>query len=34
QGFNGYVEELPGEFTLPVNSLRYGIQEFIHKLRK
>lgn len=32
QGFNGYVEELVGEFTLPVDKLRFGISEFAHKL--
>ncbi|MBW3092184.1 aminoacyltransferase [Bifidobacterium sp. 82T10] len=26
QGFNGYVEELPGEFTLPVDRIRYGLK--------
>lgn len=32
QGFNGYVEELPGEFTLPVSKLRYGVNDLAHKL--
>lgn len=32
QGFNGYVEELPGEFTLPVNKLRCGVSDLAHKL--
>ena len=32
QGFNGYVEELPGEFTLPVSKLRYGVSDLAHKL--
>ncbi|NMM95167.1 peptidoglycan bridge formation protein FemAB [Bifidobacterium sp. DSM 109957] len=32
QGFNGYVEELVGEFTLPVNKLRFGIKEAASKL--
>ena len=34
QGFNGYVEELVGEFTLPVNRLRFSISEAAHKLLK
>lgn len=33
QGFNGYVEELPGEFTLPVNGFRYAVKGFIDKIR-
>ena len=32
QGFNGYVEELPGEFTLPVNGLRFRVSALAHKL--
>mgnify|MGYP000010369936 FL=1 len=32
QGFDGYVEELPGEFTLPVNKLRCGVSDLAHKL--
>lgn len=32
QGFNGYVEELPGEFTLSVSKLRYGVSDLAHKL--
>lgn len=32
QGFNGYVEELPGEFTLPVSKLRCGVNDLAHKL--
>lgn len=32
RGFNGYVEELPGEFTLPVSKLRYGVSDLAHKL--
>ncbi|OZG60959.1 peptidoglycan branched peptide synthesis protein [Bifidobacterium lemurum] len=32
QGFNGNVEELIGEFTLPVDKLRFGVKEFASKL--
>ncbi|KAB8288735.1 peptidoglycan bridge formation protein FemAB [Bifidobacterium ramosum] len=32
QGFNGYVEELLGEFTLPVDPVRYGVKSLAHKL--
>ncbi|MBW3079286.1 aminoacyltransferase [Bifidobacterium simiiventris] len=32
QGFNGYVEELPGEFTLPVDALRFNVQQLAHKV--
>lgn len=32
QGFNGKVEELIGEFTLPVDKLRFGVKEFASKL--
>ncbi|OZG66523.1 aminoacyltransferase [Bifidobacterium eulemuris] len=30
--FNGFVEEMPGEFTLPVDKLRFGVKEFASKL--
>lgn len=30
--FGGFVEELPGKFTLPVDGLRFGISEAAHKL--
>ena len=30
QGFNGYVEELPGEFTLPVRPLVYEAKQAVH----
>ncbi|WP_432622992.1 aminoacyltransferase [Bifidobacterium sp.] len=33
QGFNGYVEELPGEFTLPVDGFRYDLKRLAHLLR-
>ena len=33
QGFNGYVEELPGEFTLPVDHVRYELKALVHLLR-
>jgi alanine adding enzyme len=32
QGFNGYIEELPGEFILPVKPLTYAVKQFAHKL--
>ena len=32
QGFNGYVEELIGEFTMPVSRLRFGVSELAHTL--
>ncbi|KAB5608081.1 aminoacyltransferase [Bifidobacterium jacchi] len=32
QGFNGYVEELAGRLTLPVNGLRFHVSELAHKL--
>ena len=32
QGFNGYVEELPGEFVLPVKPVAYAMKQFAHKL--
>ena len=32
QGFNGYVEELLGEFTLPVRPVLYRLKEFAHQL--
>ena len=31
QGFDGYVEELPGEFTLPVRPLVYGAKRMVHR---
>lgn len=34
QGFNGNVEELLGEFTLPVDKLRFGVSELAHKVLK
>lgn len=34
QGFNGYVEELAGEFTLPVNKLLFFLKETAAKLLK
>lgn len=30
--FGGFVEELPGKFTLPVNGILFGISEAAHKL--
>ena len=30
--FGGFVEELPGKFTLPVDGLRFGVAEAAHKL--
>ncbi|MDU2420517.1 MAG: aminoacyltransferase [Bifidobacterium scardovii] len=32
QGFNGYVEELPGEFVLPVSPVAYGLKKLAHKV--
>lgn len=32
QGFNGYVEELAGTFTLPVDRLRFGLQRLARRL--
>ncbi|MBW3092183.1 aminoacyltransferase [Bifidobacterium sp. 82T10] len=32
QGFNGYVEELTGEFTLPVRPLVYRLKNLAHRL--
>ncbi|MEE1296384.1 MAG: aminoacyltransferase [Bifidobacterium sp.] len=32
QGFNGYVEELPGEFTLPVSKGRYALKGLLEKV--
>ncbi|NEG69753.1 aminoacyltransferase [Bifidobacterium choloepi] len=32
QGFNGYVEELPGQFTLPVSKLRFAALQAAHKV--
>ena len=34
RGFNGYVEELIGEYYLPINKLKYTIFNIIHKLKK
>ncbi|OZG65675.1 peptidoglycan bridge formation protein FemAB [Bifidobacterium hapali] len=34
QGFNGYVEELPGEFTLPVRPVLYRLKGLAHRLLK
>ena len=34
QGFNGSVEELIGELTLPVDRLRFGVSTLAHKLLK
>lgn len=33
QGFNGYVEELPGEFTLPLDGFRYALKGLLNKVR-
>lgn len=32
QGFNGYVEELPGEFTLPVSRVRCAVKRIAQKV--
>ena len=32
QGFNGYVEELPGEFTLPVSRVRCAVKRIVQKV--
>ena len=32
QGFNGYVEELPGEFTLPVSRVRCAVKRVAQKV--
>ncbi|OZG66522.1 peptidoglycan bridge formation protein FemAB [Bifidobacterium eulemuris] len=32
QGFNGYVWEMPGEFTLPIRRLRYGFGRMLRRL--
>ncbi|MBW3089661.1 aminoacyltransferase [Bifidobacterium miconisargentati] len=32
QGFNGYVEELPGEFELTVKPLAYALKQLAHKV--
>lgn len=32
QGFNGYVEELPGEFTLEINPLMCAVSRLVHGL--
>lgn len=32
QGFNGNVEELVGQFTLPVDKLRFAVSTWAHKL--
>lgn len=29
--FGGFVEELPGKFTLPVDGLRFGVSEAAHQ---
>ncbi|NMM95168.1 aminoacyltransferase [Bifidobacterium oedipodis] len=34
QRFNGFVEEMPGEFILPVKPLVYALKKFAHKLLK
>ncbi|KFI49689.1 aminoacyltransferase [Bifidobacterium biavatii] len=34
QGFEGYVEEMPGEFNLPVMPVRYAVKQLAHKLLK
>ncbi|OZG51124.1 alanine adding enzyme [Pseudoscardovia suis] len=34
QGFNGYVEELVGEFTLPVSHVRFALMQGLRKLLK
>lgn len=34
KGFNGYVEELIGEYELPINKFYYNLFKFIGKLRK
>lgn len=34
RGFNGYIEELPGGFTLPVDGLRYDLKRLAHFLRR
>ncbi len=32
QGFNGYVEELPGEFTLPVSRVQCAVKRVAQKV--
>ncbi len=32
QGFNGYVEQIVGKFTLPVDSFRLGVSNIAHEL--
>ena len=32
QGFNGYVEELPGEFVLPVRPVVYRVKTALRRL--
>ena len=32
QGFNGYVEQMVGTFTLPVDKFRFGVSNLAHKL--
>ena len=32
QGFNGYVEEMMGSFTLPVKPLSYAVKQLAHKV--
>ncbi|WP_455677343.1 aminoacyltransferase [Pseudoscardovia suis] len=34
QGFNGYVEELVGEFTLPISHVRFALMQGLRKLLK
>ncbi|WP_152593305.1 peptidoglycan bridge formation glycyltransferase FemA/FemB family protein, partial [Bifidobacterium magnum] len=34
QGFNGYVEELMGEFMLLVHPHMYGLSQLAHKILK
>lgn len=32
QGFNGYAEQMVGQFTLPVDKLRFAVSTWAHKL--
>ena len=34
QGFNGYIEELPGDFTLPLRPLRYKAKRIARKIHR
>lgn len=34
QGFDGFVEELVGEFTLPVSRVRFALMQLAHKILK